>query len=400
MIAYLDCFSGISGDMMLSALVDAGANPDYLRQQIASLPLKGVEISFEEVRRAGIRGLHFSVNFPPQHHHRHLKDIVKIIEGGQLTDAERNLSLRMFQLLAAAEAEVHGTTVERIHFHEVGAIDSIVDLVGVAIAANQLGIAQVFSSPVTTGTGTVNIAHGTVPVPAPATACLLRGMPVHGCTIEAELTTPTGAAILCGLEASFGGMPAMKLAAVGHGAGSKELPGQANILRIMLGHSENPTDRIAGTQSDNVLVIETTLDDVTGEQLAWTQTQLLKLDGVHDVTFQPVQMKKNRPGILLSAVCKPGSRSLVEQAIFEYTPTLGVRVYESTRTVLSREQVLVETEFGQVSGKVRSLPNGEFRFKPESEDCCRVAGLSGRSPSEIAEVALRVWQTKNLKSCN
>ncbi len=380
---------------MLSALVDAGADLDYLRQQIATLPIEGVELSFNEVRRAGIRGLHFAVTFPPQHHHRHLKDIRKIIEGGKLTAAEQALSWRMFQFLAEAEAEVHGSSIDKVHFHEVGAIDSIVDLVGVAIAATQLGIGQYYSSPVTTGIGTVKIAHGTVPIPAPATANLLRGMPIRSCDIEAELTTPTGAAILCGLDARFEGMPAMKLSSVGHGAGTKELTGQANILRIMLGQADSEGNRSNGTHHDRVLVIETNLDDVNGEQLANAQAQLISIDGVLDVTLQPIQMKKSRPGILLAVICVPDCRATVEQTIFECTPTLGVRTQTMSRSILQREAVTVETKWGTVAGKTRCLPNGERRFKPESDDCQRIAQSLGRNPDIIAEAAINEWRKKN-----
>jgi pyridinium-3,5-bisthiocarboxylic acid mononucleotide nickel chelatase len=389
MIAYFDCLSGISGDMTLAALVDAGADREYLVRQVASLPLEGVSLSFAEVRRHGLRGQHLTVTHPPQHQHRHLKDILRIIGSSGLTADEQRLAGDLFDRLAAAEAAVHGTTVEKVHFHEVGAIDSIVDL---CVAVCQLGIRDVYASPVSTGCGTITIAHGAVPVPAPATAWLMRDMPLRATTIEAELTTPTGAAILSVLKARFSGMPAMRLASVGLGAGTRDLPMQANLLRVLVGH---PTAGSAATptiETDTILVLTSTLDDASGEQLGQAQERLLGAPGVLDVFLQPMQMKKNRPGVELTVLCDPAVRNEVEGLIFASTTTLGIRCCPAERHKLKRAAVEVCTAYGTIRGKTRWLPDGSVRFKPEASDCARIALETGMAVDEVAQIASLAWR--------
>lgn len=394
MIAYFDCLSGISGDMALAALVDAGADREYLARQVASLPLEGVSLAFSEVRRHGLRGLHLTVAHPPQHQHRHLKDILRIIQASGLTADERRLAGDLFSRLAAAEAAVHGTSVDKVHFHEVGAIDSIVDLCGVAIAVCQLGIREVHASPVTTGCGTITIAHGAVPVPAPATAWLLRDMPLRATTIEAELTTPTGAAILATLKAGFAGLPAMRVQSVGLGAGARDLPAQANLLRVLLGKPANDAAPAANVETDAILVLTSTVDDCSGEQLGHAQERLLATPGVLDVFLQPLQMKKNRPGVELTVLCEPDARNVVEAVVFSTTTTLGIRCSPAERHKLKRATAEVATALGEIQGKVRWLPDGSQRFKPDASECSRVAEESGVSLEEVAQVAGAAWRAK------
>lgn len=238
-ISYLDTASGIAGDMTLAALVDAGASQEYLQKQIDSLGVPGIELQFSETHRGGFRALRLDIKHPAEHEHRNLQQIERLIDSSKLNDRERDLALRIFRKLGQAEARVHGMPLEEVHFHEVGAIDSIVDIVGVAVAISQLGIERLFASPTPTGTGFVTIAHGTVSVPAPATAELLKGIPIRSSKIEAELTTPTGAAILASLVDDFGPLPAMKLSCIGYGAGHKDFPTQANLLRVMIGESSD-----------------------------------------------------------------------------------------------------------------------------------------------------------------
>ncbi len=392
MIAYFDCLSGISGDMTLAALVDAGADRAYLLRQVASLPLEGVSLSFAEVRRHGLRGLHLTVTHPPQHQHRHLKDILRLIGSSGLSADEQRLAGELFSRLAEAEAAVHGTTVEKVHFHEVGAVDSIVDLCGVAVAVCQLGIRDVYASPVTTGCGTITIAHGAVPVPAPATAWLLRGMPLRATAIEAELATPTGAAILSVLNARFCGLPAMRLASAGLGAGTRDLPLQANLLRVLLGHPAADGATTATVETDTILVLTSTLDDTSGEQLGQAQERLLAAPGVLDVFLQPLQMKKNRPGVELTVLCDAAARNEVEGLIFATTTTLGIRCCPAERHKLKRMAVEVKAACGTVKGKVRWLPDGSARFKPESSDCARIAAETGMAAEEVTLIANLAWR--------
>lgn len=251
-IAYLDTASGIAGDMTLAALVDAGASQEYLQKQINSLGVPSIELQFSETHRGGFRALRLDIKHPAEHEHRNLQQIERLIDSSNLTDRERDLALRIFRRLGQAEARVHGMPLEQVHFHEVGAIDSIVDIIGVAIAISQLGIERLFASPTPTGTGFVTIAHGTVSVPAPATAELLKGIPIRSSKIEAELTTPTGAAILASLVDDFGPLPAMKLSSIGYGAGHKDFPTQANLLRVMIGDSSDWSNtHDSATRSDH-----------------------------------------------------------------------------------------------------------------------------------------------------
>lgn len=368
-IAYFDTASGIAGDMTLSALIDAGADVGYLNQQIQSLGLPDVRLEFSETIRHCFRAKMLTVHYPAEHAHRHLSDIEALIEGSQLTSRERQLALRMFRKLGAAEAKVHGTDIESVHFHEVGAVDSIVDIVGIAVAVNQLNISRIEASPTPTGCGTIHIAHGLVSVPAPATAELLKGVPIRSSSIPFELTTPTGAAFLSTLCDGFGPLPDMQITRLGYGAGHKDLAEQANLLRVFIGEP-------VANQQDTVCQLEANIDDASGEQIAFAVEQLWKVPGVLDVFTSAISMKKNRPAVLLSVLCRPEARPAVEDCFFAHTSTLGVRCNVLTRRKLHREVLSVETPFGSADVKVAwhaGVGDVSPRFSPEYDDCRRLA---------------------------
>ena len=378
-IAYLDTQSGIAGDMLLAALVDAGADADYIKSQLKTIGLPGeVELEFSHTHRHDFRALRLDVRFPMEHAHRHLQDIEGMIVRSKLTGRERELSLRIFGRLAEAEAKVHGTTVDKVHFHEVGAVDSIVDIVGVAIAISQLNIQRIIASPTPMGCGSIMIAHGRVSVPAPATAELMLGLPIRESRIEAELTTPTGAAVLATLVDEFGPLPAMRIGSIGYGAGHRDLKEQANVLRVILGDSD-------GQNREQVFLIECNLDDITGEQLGFAQEMLWDA-GALDVFTTPIQMKKGRPAIKLSVLCNSQKRHELQNVMFTHTGSLGLRLQILDRVVLNRQSQVVETPLGQVRVKYSWTPSAQMMAKPEFEDCKRLALQHRVSLAEIYEL--------------
>lgn len=362
---HFDCFSGISGDMTVAALVDAGADRDAVLAAVGSLGLP-VEVQFQPAKRAGIAGTYFAVRAEPEHKHRHLHHIEAIVNGATLTDEQRGLALRIFGRLADAEAAVHGIPVAKVHFHEVGAADSIVDIVAAAVAFTTLGVASVTSRSVPTGTGTVNCDHGVMPVPAPATAQMLRGAPLAPSNIEAELTTPTGAAILTTLVQSWTDAPTMTIDTIGVGAGTKEIPRHANVLRVFVGNTTSPDE------TDTVWVLETNLDDVPGEVIGYC-TERLFAAGALDAYTIPIQMKKGRPGVLLGAIAPPDRVAELEAVIFRETGTLGIRKHEARRAKQQREAVTVETAWGPVRAKRTWRTGGTESLSPEYEDCAAIA---------------------------
>lgn len=382
LIAYLDTNSGIAGDMTLAAFVDAGADLSYITQQIHSLGLPQVSLEMSETQRHCFRALRLDVRHPPEHAHRHLSDIEAMLDRSSLTDRERILAQRLFRKIGTAEAKVHGTTLEEVHFHEVGAIDSIVDIVGTAVAISSLNISRIVASPTPTGCGTIHIAHGEVSVPAPATAELLKGIPIKSSHIQAELTTPTGAAILASLVDGFGPVPDMQIQRIGYGAGHKELREQANLLRVLIG---KPLEH----DQDEVSVLETNLDDVTGEQLGFAIEQMWKA-GALDVYTTAIGMKKNRPAVLLSVICRPESRLSLEDCLFKHTGSLGIRRSLLKRSKLRREIRRVEIPGGEVRVKLAWGRDGasELRFAPEYEDCRRVASDQGLSLEVVYQQAV------------
>lgn len=374
-IAHLQCASGIAGDMTLAALIDAGAPLEVVQAGIDSLGLPECRLEVEEVKRHGFRALKLHVHHPAEHVHRHLSHVRRMLDASRLSPAARQLALRIFEKLAEAEARVHGTTVEKVHFHEVGAVDSIADIVGTAIALDALGISQLTCEPVPTGHGIVRIAHGRTSIPAPATAELLKGVPLRPCDLPFELTTPTGAALVATLVASFGGPPEMSIASIGCGAGTRDLAEQANVLRVLIG-DPLPT---ANLPLDQVCILETNLDNTTAEAIGYCMSRLMEA-GALDVYVTSIQMKKNRPGVLLAVICRPEDRSRFEQIVFEETMTIGIRVTAASRTTLPRMGHEVQTPWGVVTGKLVTLPDGQCRFTPEYESCRRL--------SEAHQVAL------------
>jgi uncharacterized protein (TIGR00299 family) protein len=418
-IAYFDCQSGISGDMSLGAIIDLGVSVSFLNDVLRSL-LPQVYIDVERVVRCGFRGLLAKVNTPPEHVHRHLSDILKLIENSSISDTCKENASGIFRLLAAAESVVHGIDIEEVHFHEVGAADSIADIVGVVVGLEQLGVEQFRSSKIPTGCGTIEIAHGKCSIPAPATVELLRGIPIAASDTPFELTTPTGAAILKYYVNQFGALPSMTIDSIGVGAGSRDLKEQANILRILIGDLSNDkpnlmsaaeklpnhlceshgiihdhvghqhdtpmdifsTPKPKATTTETVWVLETNIDDSTGEVVGhcidclWNASPL-------DVWTTGVQMKKQRPGIMLSVLCRHEQINELEGILFRETTTIGVRRWAVERTILKREPCKLKTPWGNIDAKKLILPDGTEKTTPEFESAKKLSTESGISVREI-----------------
>jgi hypothetical protein len=375
-IGYLDCFSGISGDMLLGALADAGAEPGELNAQLARLGLPGMAVRFEKCRRAGIGATKAHVEAPPEQRHRHLSDIETIIREAKLAPRVEDRALAVFRRLGEVEAAVHQAPIEKVHFHEVGAVDSIVDVVGSCIGFELLGIDEVQCSPVNVGSGTVETEHGTLPVPAPATAALLQDRPVYSRGPAVELTTPTGAAIAATLASRFGPLPALTLFTTGYGAGSKDFPAQANVVRVLIGEPSG------ASEATSIAVIEANIDDLSPQVLGYAAERLLER-GALDVTISPLLMKKGRPGSLLRVLARPEDQETLAKLVFDETSTLGLRVYRAERRVQARSTVEVETPYGKVRVKVAETGS----FAPEYEDCRRLAEQTGTPLKQVLAAA-------------
>ena len=366
-LAYFDCFSGISGDMTLGALVDAGVGIEVLRTQLEKLHLPGYEITALKVARAGIQAtkVHVCLDGKEQPA-RHLSDIRSIIETSTLSSSIKQKSIRIFERLAQAEAKVHGTTPDKVHFHEVGAVDAIVDIVGSIIGLEVLGITNIAGSAINLGSGTIRTSHGTMPVPAPATAELLKNIPSYGSSVPFELTTPTGAVILSALGSTFGLMPQMKISRTAYGAGDKEIPEQPNVLRLMIGE---PT---AAYEEDSSIVIETNIDDMNPQVYDYLIEKLMK-QGAQDAYLTPIIMKKGRPAILLSVLTDNAKTDVLLDTIFRETTSIGVRIREVGRKKLTREIKEVDTGYGKVRIKISKRGDEILTATPEYEDCRRIA---------------------------
>lgn len=386
-IAYFDCFSGISGDMTLGALIHAGVDVGAIREAVASLGLPA-ELKVERIRKKGFDAIQVRVEAPQEHVHRHLHHILRMVDASRLTERQKSMAGRIFRRLADAEAAVHGSSPEKVHFHEVGAVDSIVDIVGAAVAIDLIGVDRIVASPVPTGCGTVHAAHGLMPIPAPGTAELLKGVPIAPSAIEAELTTPTGAAILTSLVEEFGPLPAMRIEAIGMGAGQRDLTEQPNVLRVFTGTS---TDRDGDPTTDRVWVLETNLDDVPGEWIGYCAEQLMAA-GALDVFTVPLGMKKNRPGVLLSVICTEPSIARLEDIVFRETSTFGIRRTMALRSTLRRRTHTVTTPYGPIQGKVGWRSDGQPVFAPEYEECRRVATERGVPLRDVYAVAVRAFE--------
>jgi uncharacterized protein (TIGR00299 family) protein len=378
-IAYFDAFSGIAGDMTVAALIDAGAGQEALLGGLDSLGT-GARFTIGRVKMKGIMSTRFTVEHEDQKKHRHLPHIVKMIEAAELPERAKRNAIRVFEVLGEAEAAVHGTSIEKVHFHEVGAVDSICDIVGACLALDLLGIEAVYCSAINTGSGTVEADHGVMPVPAPATALLLFGKPVFARGPETELTTPTGAALMAALSQGFGAMPAMTITATGFGAGTKEFPTHANVVRLLIG------DTAGASESVTVSVIEANVDDSTPEVLGYAMERLFA-EGALDVTLQPVYMKKQRPGVLLQVIAKPEDRERLCGVLMRETSTLGVRTTAAERMVAERAWVEVETGHGRVRVKTAS-----GSAAPEFDDCRALAIETGLPLRQIMSAAMAAYE--------
>jgi uncharacterized protein (TIGR00299 family) protein len=380
-IAYLDCFSGISGDMLLGALVDAGVAPDALRAELTKLSLSGYQLDVAKTQRAGLAATSVTVVLAEARQpHRRLADILSLIERSALSGEDKERGAQVFRRLAQAEARVHGTEPEAVEFHEVGAVDAIVDVLGAVAGLRLLGVEQLYCSPLPAGGGPVRGAHGELPVPAPATLALLAeaGAPLAaGPDAEIELVTPTGAAIVTAL-ARFE-RPAMAVRAVGYGAGARDLEGRPNVLRLWLGETLS--------RPATMLLIETNIDDMSAELFGYAQERLFAA-GAADVWFVPIQMKKNRPGVLLSALCPVERESAVVDVLLRETSTLGVRVREISRHEAARETFEFESSLGPAAVKVKRLP-GLTTVAPEYEACARLARERGLPLLEVYRIVQR-----------
>ena len=385
-VAYFDCFSGASGDMIVGALLDAGVSLEDLGAAVATLGLDGYELGAERVSKHGVCATQFHVRLTEgAQPHRHLSHIHAIIDRADLSDTVKQRAQAVFSRLADAEAKVHGTTPEQVHFHEVGAVDAMVDVVGASWALAALGIDRVTCSPVPVGGGTVTCEHGVLPVPAPATAELLGGVPLAPCDVQAELTTPTGAAILTTVADAFGPVPGMTLQCVGYGAGRRDLADRPNVLRVLVGQSTGPP---AG---DCLTVLETNVDDTTGEIIAYACDRLMA-GGALDVFTTAIQMKKGRPATRISVLAPRDKVPDLEAILFEETATFGIRRYEVTRRKLRREAVEVTTAFGRVSGKVGWLGAHPPVFSPEYEACRRLAQEKHVPLRTVYDAAASAWR--------
>jgi uncharacterized protein (TIGR00299 family) protein len=422
-IGYLECFAGISGDMLMGALVDAGAPLELLQRTTASLAL-GAELRVTRVSRSGIQStkldvmvdgqLHESAaasgpveEHPHDHHHDHshphahaehehehgrsLPQIRDLLLGAGLTHRARNLSLTAFTLLAQAEGRIHGVPSEEVHFHEVGGVDAIVDITCCAAAVDALDLDQWYCSPINVGSGFVNCAHGRFPVPAPATAELLKDLPVYSAHVQAELVTPTGAALLRALDCRFEATPVMRTQAIGYGAGTRNPERFPNVLRLSIGE----TAQAQPFTEEKVTVLECALDDLSPQVLAHT-AQLALERGALDVMSAAVTMKKGRVGTLLTVLCKPGDAGHLQQLLFRETTTLGIRVREESRVVLARESTLVETEFGVIHVKTGSWQGEEWNAAPEFEDCRRAAAAFDVPLKTVMQAAMAAWRTRQV----
>ncbi len=364
-ICYFDAFSGISGDMTVGALLDAGADWTALEAALRSLQLEA-EFRVEKTKRKGIAASKFSVQFAEQKKHRHLPHIEKIILGGELSERAQKNALAVFRRLGEAEAKSHSVPVEKVHFHEVGAVDSISDVVGACVALDLLGIEEIRSSRINVGSGTVNTEHGVLPVPTPATAELLKDFPVYAAGPESELTTPTGAALVTTLASGFGALPAIRVLAQGFGAGDKDFPQQANVLRALIGELTQTAE------ATTVTVLEANIDDSSPQVLGYAMERLFEA-GALDVTLTPVYMKKNRPGTMVSVMTVPETAEKLASILFAETTTLGVRSQLAERRVLARQFAEVETPFGKVRVKYTEAGG----FAPEFDDCRSAASAHG-----------------------
>ena len=375
--AYLDCFSGISGDMFLGALLDAGLPFETLKAALQTLPLDGYRLEMQREERGHLFGTRFLVGVDKEKQvERGIRDIKKIIEAGHLSNGVKKNSMEVFEAIASEEGKIHNRPPEEIHFHEVGAADSIIDIVGTFVGIEFLGIGFISASSLPLGSGFTETEHGTIPLPAPATVALLKGIPVYDSGLRHELVTPTGAALVKRLSGSFGVMPPMIVENIGYGVGGRNLPDRPNLLRILIGRDQTE-DHV-----ETIVMLEANLDDTNPEWMGFIMDRLFEA-GALDVVFYPGQMKKNRPGILVQVMAHPQKRDELMDILFRESTTLGVRFRYSQRKVLQRSIEEIDSPWGQILVKKVSRADGSFFFHPEYEACKKIAEKHGLPIKEI-----------------
>ena len=389
-LAYFDCFSGISGDMTLGALVHAGVPLEHLRDQLNWLDVPGWQLRAEKVWKNGMAATYVCVTTQETHTHRSLSTIEGILQKAKLANTVREHAIAIFRKLGEAEAAVHDVPIGRIHFHEVGAVDAIVDIVGACIGLHFLAVDRFACSPLNVGGGTARMAHGVLPVPAPATARLLLGKPTYSNGVQKELVTPTGAAIVAALCDSFGPQPLMIVSAIGYGAGSADLEGQPNVLRLMVGESVQTRE---GNYTEEIRVLEANLDDLNPQIIGYFVERALDA-GALDVFTTTVQMKKNRPGTLLTLLCQSADEAKFQELFFAETSTLGVRSHTTQRRTLPREWQNVSTPYGEVRMKIARVNGQVIQVSPEYEDCRKLAGEKAVPLRRVMQEAMHAWRQK------
>ncbi|MGA1979301.1 MAG: nickel pincer cofactor biosynthesis protein LarC [Sedimentisphaerales bacterium] len=386
-IAYFDCFAGAGGDMIVAAMLDAGLDADFLKAQLATLGLKNLEIKITETKRAGLRALSFFPIVQKQHQHRNLEQITEIIRQSKISEQAKKTAIAVFERIAKAEGAVHGKDPNDVHFHEVGALDSIVDIVSASVGLEALGLDKVYCSALSVGGGAIECAHQLLPVPAPATAELLKGVPIVGGPAQVELLTPTAAAILTTVVDRFCSLPAMKIEAIGYGAGSLESEKFPNVLRLILGQITGEAE----ANADSVCLLETNIDDVSGE-LVGSVTEKLFSRGALDVFTTPIYMKHGRPAEQISIICKIEDVQQLEQILFEEGVTFGVRRQILQRSKLAREFVTVQTEFGEIRIKTGTLGGKIVNAKPEFSDCISAAKKHKAAVKAVLDAAMAAYK--------
>lgn len=391
-ILFVEPFSGISGDMLLGALLDLGIDLARVEEKLRLLPLKGYSLSATRCARAGIQAVKFDVRCEGDaargHDHRAFREIRAMIESSGVSDWAKQRSIEAFRRLAQAEGKIHNLTPEDVHFHEVGAVDSIVDIVGAVVAVEDLLPVHVISAPVNVGQGTLECRHGVYPAPGPAAVELLKGIPIYSGAVTGELTTPTGATLLVTLAESFGTRPLMRVDRIGYGAGDRDIPGAANVLRVTLG--QEVENALSETLEEHVAVIEAAVDDMNPQVYGFFQEKAMAA-GALDVFAVPAQMKKNRPGVLVTVVCQPDKIDAMAAVIFFETSTIGIRYTFAGRRTLERAFLEVQTEFGAVTIKVASLAGRRVNFAPEYECCRRLALEKGVALKDVMAAASRAY---------
>jgi uncharacterized protein (TIGR00299 family) protein len=390
---YFDCFAGAAGDMIVAALIGLGVDPQELEAGLATLDLGGYQLETGLVNRSGVSAVRFDVRASERHQpERGLNEVRAIITGSSLPPPVKDRAMLVFERLAAAEARIHDTTPDKVHFHEVGAVDSIIDVVGAAFGLERLGIERVYASPLRLGFGIVQTAHGRLPVPAPATAELLRGIPVYAGDLEGEYTTPTAAAILSALCDYFGVLPAGRIERVGYGAGARNPEGFPNALRAMLGEFPEVEPR-ARSAPESIYVVEASIDDMSPQAYEPVMERAFAL-GALDVFLTPIQMKKNRPGVVLTVLCEPGRLDAIARLLLTETTTFGIRYHQARRQVLARRIETVETPFGAVRVKVAVEGSRALHFQPEYDDCLRLANEHGAPFLEVQAAAASAYRAR------